>query len=593
MLAFGVSFATRRHWQHSRVGERLFAIVRRGLHRSSTTSAKDPGPLTFFITTTDRHRISRFIYGVNFVERGTSPPGAGPWFGATVPPEVTLTRFGGNRLSAFNWETGASNVGQDGNGSWSNDRFLVHSGNGAWEYGDGVGDGTTGRVAAARRQGRAVLLTIPMLGWVAGDAPSGPLDTTTANRPTRLARHFIRSVAAKGAPFTLAPSQADGVVYQDELAHLVDTRFPGAVSDPRAPVFFELDNEPDLWPETHAEVVNARWTYDAFADTSAAYARAIKAAAPGAMVFGPAVATYTGLVAGDRYHHGWIDDPQHGRANFLNVYLDRMRASSNAAHRRLLDVVDVHWYPAVSTQGGGIGNDNARQDSAMIDARLQAPRSLWDSTYTERSWVAELIGGPVRLIPRLREQIAGHFPGTKLAITEYYYGRGGDISGGLAQADLLGVFGRERLFAAALWANGNVYAPPYNGDGRQAFAYIFAAFRLFLNYDGDGARFGDTGVAAYASDPMRASVYATLDTAGRVTIIAINKGQRVAEPVTIAIAHPTALSRATVLYRLTGVSRQIVPGDAHDVAAHGTNAGVSRFTYTMPPLSASVIVIAP
>lgn len=589
-------------WRHRAVVRRMIARITgqrpRQEHsqprwRGALAASPDTSPLTLTIATADRHPISRFIYGANFVERGTSPRGAGPWFGATVPPEITLTRFGGNRLSAFNWETGASNVGQDGNGTWSNDRFLVHSGNGAWDYGDGVGDAVMGRVAAARAQGRAILLTIPMLGWVAGDAPSVALDTTSANRPARLARHFVRSVAAKRAPFTRPPSLNDGIVHQDELAHLVDERFPGAVSDSRSPVFFELDNEPDLWPETHAEVVNTRWTYDSFADTSAAYARAIKAAAPGAVVFGPAVATYTGLVAGDRYYHGWINDPQHGRENFLDVYLDRLRTASDAAHQRLLDVMDLHWYPAVGTRAGSVGNDDALQDSAMIDKRLQAPRSLWDSTYTEQSWVAELIGGPIGLIPRLREQVARHFAGTKLAITEYYYGRGGDISGGLAQADVLGVFGREGLFAAALWANGNVNAPPYAGDGKQAYAYIFAAFRLFLNYDGAGARFGDSGVAASASDPARASVYAALDPSGRVTIIAINKGQRAAEPVTIAVAHSNPLLRATVLYRLTGASRQIVRGNAHDVAARGTSAGVSRFSYTMPPLSASVIVLAP
>jgi len=36
-------------------------------------------------------------------------------------------------------------------------------------------------------------------------------------------------------------------------------------------------------------------------------------------------------------------------------------------------------------------------------------------------------------------------------MTEYYYGGGDHISGGLAQADVLGILGREGVFAAALW----------------------------------------------------------------------------------------------------------------------------------------------
>ena len=268
--SLGTAVLTRSVLRHRPVWERMVTAIR-GKHLSEEHSlprlrrplaaTSDTGPLTLTIATGDRHPISRFIYGVNFVERGTTPRGAAPWFGAMVPPEVTLTRFGGNRLSAFNWQTGESSVGQDGEGTWKNDRYLVHSGNGAWDYGDGVGEAAMGRVTAARAQGRAILLTIPMLGWVAGDA-SGALDTTTANRPARLAQHFVRSVAAKGPPYARTPSPKDGIVYQDEFAHLIDARFPGAIGDSRAPVFFELDNEPDLWPETHAEVVNTRWTYD-------------------------------------------------------------------------------------------------------------------------------------------------------------------------------------------------------------------------------------------------------------------------------------------------------------------------------------------
>ena len=59
--------------------------------------------------------------------------------------------------------------------------------------------------------------------------------------------------------------------------------------------------------------------------------------------------------------------------------------------------------------------------------------------------------GPIELIPRLMKKIADHYPGTKLSISEYNYGAGGDISGGLAEADVLGIFGREGLFAATMW----------------------------------------------------------------------------------------------------------------------------------------------
>ena len=63
-------------------------------------------------------------------------------------------------------------------------------------------------------------------------------------------------------------------------------------------------------------------------------------------------------------------------------------------------------------------------------------------------------------------------------MTEYNYGAGDHISGGLAQADALGVFGREGLYLANYWGDG-----PGNGN---LPTYIKAAFQLYRNYDGKG-----------------------------------------------------------------------------------------------------------
>ena len=113
----------------------------------------------------------------------------------------------------------------------------------------------------------------------------------------------------------------------------------------------------------------------------------------------------------------------------------------------------------------------------------------------------------------MREKIAAHYPGTRLAITEYNYGGGDDISGGIAQADVLGIFGREDVFAAALW------------DLQGGTRYIDGAFALYCNFDGAGGRFGDTSIGAATSDHETTSVYASVDAARdeRMVLVAVNK----------------------------------------------------------------------
>lgn len=69
---------------------------------------------------------------------------------------------------------------------------------------------------------------------------------------------------------------------------------------------------------------------------------------------------------------------------------------------------------------------------------MQAPRALWDPTYTEDSWIGQWFSATaLPLIPKLQGTIDKNYPGTKLAITEFDYGGRNHISGGIATADVL------------------------------------------------------------------------------------------------------------------------------------------------------------
>jgi hypothetical protein len=192
-----------------------------------------------------------------------------------------------------------------------------------------------------------------------------------------------------------------------------------------------------------------------------------------------------------------------------------MRAYEQQHGQRVLDYFDEHCYPQANGVYGGA------TDAATNALRLRSTRALWDPTYVDESWIAE----PVQLIPRMRGWVAADYPGTKISISEYNWGALGHINGALAQADVLGIFGRERVDLATLWG-----PPAANDPG--AFA-----FRMYLNVDGKGGRFGNTGVQATSADPDRLSVYAARrGKNGALTLMAINKtGTKLTS--TIALAH--------------------------------------------------------
>jgi len=198
---------------------------------------------------------------------------------------------------------------------------------------------------------------------------------------------------------------------------------------------------------------------------------------------------------------------------------------------------------------------------------------LWEPGYRERSWIATQLQAGIALIPRMQNKIAAHYPGTKLAFTEWNFGGGGDISGGVATADVLGIFGREGVGVANLWPV---------GDER----YSMAAIAAYRNFDGAGAHFGDTTVAAQTSSIYSSSVYASTESndRSRLVIVAINK-RDAPTAATVKIAGDTASVVAQV-FVLAGGTPAVMPGAPLTASKAGT------FEYQMPPLSVSVLVPA-
>ncbi len=182
------------------------------------------------VSTQDVKPISRFIYGMN------------GWDPSARPANLTLSRSGGNRMTAYNWETNASNAGAD----WfnQNDDFLGggNTPNGA------VGPG----LVAARNAGAGMIVTMPLIGYVAADKlGNGDVANSGANY---LQTRFHQSPARKGSAFSLTPNTTDAFVYQDEYINFLDQTYPGAFAASANPVMISLDNEPDLWQSTHARL---------------------------------------------------------------------------------------------------------------------------------------------------------------------------------------------------------------------------------------------------------------------------------------------------------------------------------------------------
>lgn len=490
--------------------------------------------------------ISRWVYGINSQEIGDTG--------------TTVRRNGGNRGTVYNWELNASNAGKDyrhQNDDWPCTTM-------GYPNCDRPGAQFIDFIRENALAGADSVVTVPMLDWVSADK-KGPVSEEQAAPSPR----FLRSVHKKPTPFSERPDLHDDVVYQDEFVHTLVQRFGTAAKG--GPKFYSLDNEPALWPETHPRIHPEHPTYEEVVQRSESLASAITAVDPTANILGGIMFGWSEYVSlssaadAEKYNEVY--------GNYVEYFLAKMQEASKRQNRRLLHALDIHWYPE-SRGTKRITEDDA--SAKTIEARLQAPRSFWDDTYVERSWITQDSKKPIRLLRWFREMIAERFPGTYLSMTEYNFGGTKHVSGGLAQIDVLGIFGREGVFMANYWGNGPGVGelPPY----------VAAAFKMYRNYDGKGGKFGDVAVAATSPNQDLLSVFAATDAKNtkRLTVIVINKHQQHIYEGAFDIGPSGEQSRCQT-HVLDGEGTEIEPGPDATVAG-------GKFRFALQPLSATLFV---
>ena len=462
-----------------------------------------------------RHAISPLIYGVNYAGQ---TPGLSSAF--TVP----VDRWGGNSTSRYNYTNDTYNTGQD------------------WYFENIVSDPEstlTAFVDGDRSHGSASLVTVPMVGWVAKNSPSGHPFLCSFPRTSFASQNdfdYWDNNCGNGTsgntqlvadPATTSTSV--GAAFDQAMVSSLVSRYGTAANG--GVKFYELDNEPVLWNSTHRDVHPAALTAGELWNKSKATADAVKTADATAGVVGP---SDWGWCA---YYYSAAEDcgqsPDAASRGGLPLgawYLQQFATAQGTGGTRLLDYFDEHFYPqepnvALAKAGG----------STTQELRLRSTRGLWDPGYSDESWISDANGGTsLQWIRTMKKWVADYYPGTKTAITEYNWGGLESMNGALAQADVLGIFGREGLDLATLWGPTKASDP---------WAY---AFRMYRNYDGKSHQFGNNAIKGTTANEGRLAVYAaTRSNDGALTVMVINKTHSTI-PSTLSVKNFAGKSKASV-----------------------------------------------
>lgn len=514
----------------------IFCAANSGTEVSATFSSSylDSGSVTVSIdTSADRKPISPYIYGIN-----SESDLSGVSVNAVIQTDPDV--------SSYNWE---NNLCNDGFGK---SKRLVSSlpANRQSE----AGLYTDYLVSRAGRYGiRSRYVTLQMMGKTAGNINSEKL--------------WNDVLFEKNDSYLSKPNTDDDAVYMDEYVSFLVNKYDYAMNGGINGYF--LGNEPENWSVRYPDAVPRPVTADELIRRSSELAYSVKKIDPTALVYGPSL---NGIEAFININNP-EDWEQHGieYSWFIDYYLDGMRLASEEKGTRLLDVLDIHYHTEATN--GLLQPIIDSDDVFSQNTRLQAPRILWDSSYTENSTSAILHNQHIPLIPTLAASIDMYYPGTRLSFSEYNFGGGSDISGGIAAADALGIFAEYGVHMACVKPN------------TEDISYIKSALNIYTNYDGDGSGFGDMLVSASNGKDIMSSVYASVESGdeSKLKVLLINKNSNAVKSAEINISSVYDFESADI-YSFNKESSRIVK------AEESIDISENSFSFEMEPLTVYMLV---
>lgn len=552
------------------------------LFAAASSQAQNPATTVTVTTLDNQHPISRDIYGVSDISTTATAD-----IKALNDPN---NRIGGNNSSTYNWNVqahapagvklppgDADNLDND----WYWESYLLSNTPGGFY--DGV-------IAATKTAGvgTQMWITIPMQSYIATVSPGA---TTSA------ASLWSYSIKKYGAMVGNSCSSNDflgsnGYEYDEwqtdagsgikslngcTLNYVknnpADAYVPNSPAIQQAYVaylvkkyggaadggikYYILDNEPSIWSGTHHDIHPAAETYNELWSDIQAYAGAIRAADPNAIIIGPEEWSWIAMWESGHDQQGLTpsDYSTHGNQHYYPWLLQQLAAYKKAHGVSLIDRLSVHCYD----DGGAKPNIETRE--------------LWDPDYVDPGWFSDygLNGGVIDWIPLLQKWVDEYNPGMPVGCSEYEgWTDDSTLVGATTQADMLGIFGQYGLDFAS-----NFGTPAYP---------TYLAFQIYTNYDGKDSGFGDTGVDTTVADPDNLSAFSSLRTSdGALTVVVINK-QTGKTPVTIEL--PDFVPAATAsMYQINSATQKSI-GAATSVAVSG-----SGITQTLPGPSVTLFVI--
>lgn len=325
--------------------------------------------------------------------------------------------------------------------------------------------------------------------------------------------------------------------------------------------YWSMDNEMEIWSGTHSDLpltVTQQFLVERYLDV----AKKAKKAWNDIKLTGP--------VAANEWQWCGVDsDPNAAEERnycWLEYFIKKVAEAQKASGVKLLDVLDIHWYPTEKTYEDRINWHRVFFDTTYVYPGANGIKKVnggWDN-----SIVKEFI------FKRLNDWMNAYFGknhGIGLGLTETDLTTDDAMLTALIYASFLGTFmdNGVELFTPWSW-----------GDGMDEVAH------LFIRY---GHEFR---VASTSSNDSLVSAYSSVtESQDSMTIILVNRSEKMSQAVNLSVENFEALPQVQTL-TLSDLSGETFVSHTENALRHGTAvASDAKFSLELPAKSITALLL--
>jgi hypothetical protein len=330
--------------------------------------------------------------------------------------------------------------------------------------------------------------------------------------------------------------------------------------------YWSMDNEPEIWNGTHDDIIKSDYQADTYMQNYFAVAKKARAKFPAIKLVGP-------VPANEWQWFNWMNktttDVNSKYYCWLEYFIKRCAEEQKTSGIRLLDVLDIHFYPNESTPEQVVQMHRVFFDKTYVYVGANGVKSInggWDTTQNKEYIFAR--------INDWLNQYFGQNHGIKLGLSEMDVNNNTPSVVSVWYASMLGEFMKNDV---------EIFSPWSWKTGMWETLHLFSKYNKTLSVQGISS--DETNISAYPS------INATKDS---MTIVLVNRSTTETKNTTLNFAHFTTKNSSAEALRLVNLptSETFISHAQNALQKSTVSIANNAATLSLPPLSITTFSVS-